>query len=101
VLTVRTGAASRHAVLMRYFAQTITDDGTGHLLGQVDDTRIPPPGTGPPPRLELELDDPRATEVSWSLELFRLAPDDAQDRGLSEAGYGVRVQSGRSAVQAR
>ncbi len=101
VLTVRTGAARRHAVLMRYFAQTITDDGTGHLLGQVDDTRIPPPGTGPPPRLELELDDPRATEVSWSLELFRLAPDDAQDRGLSETACGVRVQSGRSAVHVR
>ena len=101
VLTVRTGTARRHAVLMRYFAQTITDDGTGHLLGQVDDTRIPPPGTGPPARFELELDDPRATEVSWSLALFRLAPDDAQDRGLDDAASGVQVQSGRSAVRAR
>jgi hypothetical protein len=100
VLTVGTGTTRRHEVLMRYFAQTITEDGRGHLLGQVDDTRVLPPGAEPPPRFDFELDDPRATEVSWSLELFRLAPEDALERGLDDAAIGLRVQSGRIAVQA-
>jgi len=98
VLTVSTDAVHRHEVLMRYFAQTITEDGRGHLLGQVDDTRVLPPGAGPPPRFDFELDDPRATEVSWSLELFRLAPETALDRGLDNAAIGLHVQSGWIAV---
>lgn len=100
VLTVRAGAARESAVLMRRFAHTITDDASGHLLGQVDDTRIPPPGSGPSPRLELELADTRATEVAWSLRLFRLAPDDALDRGLDDAALGQRIASGRVAIAA-
>ena len=99
VLTVSTGAARGREVLTRYFAQTITDDASGHLLGQVDDTRVPPPGGGPPPRLDFELDDARATEVAWSLDLFRLSPEDARARGLDEAARGLRVQSGRIAIQ--
>lgn len=94
-----TGAAHRRAILTRYFAQTITEDERGHLLGQVDDTRVPAPGAGPPARLAFELDDPRATEVSWSLELFRLAPADALDRGLEDAAAGMRLQSGQIAIR--
>ena len=100
VMTVGTAAVRRHEVLMRYFAQTITEDGSGHLLGQVDDTRVLPAGAGPPLRLDFELDDPGATEVWWSLELFRLAPEDALDRGLDDAATGLRFLSGRIAVQA-
>jgi len=99
VLTVRAGAARRQELLMRYFAQTITDDASGHLLGQVDDTRVPPPGAGPAPRFELALDEPSATEVVWSLELFRLAPDDARARGLDMSEIRVPVQSGRIAIR--
>jgi hypothetical protein len=98
VLTVRAGAARQQEVLMRYFAQTITDDGSGHLLGQVDDTRIPPPGVGPPVKFAFVLDDAYATEVAWSLELFRLAPDDARDRGLYTERVGIPVRSGRIAI---
>lgn len=57
-------------------------------------------GAEPPPRLDVELADPQATEVSWSLELFRLAPEDARKRGLDDAARGLRVLSGRVAVQA-
>ena len=100
VLTVRAGTARRSELLMRRFAQTITDDGSGHLLGQVDDARIPPPGAGPPARLELDLPDARATDVAWSLMLFRMAPDDARDRGLDGAAIGQRIGSGRIAIAA-
>jgi hypothetical protein len=95
VLTVCAGASQRREILRRYFAQTITPDGRGHLLGQVDDTRVPPPGAGEAPRLKFRLDDPDASEVSWSLELFRLDPDDARGRGLAEAARGVPVVAGR------
>lgn len=95
VLTVRAGAAHGREVLRRYFAQTITADRRGHLLGQVDDTRIPPPGTGPAPRFEFELDDPHAAEVTWSLELFRLPPAAARRRGLDDAAIRVPTSSGR------
>jgi hypothetical protein len=99
VLTVSAGAAQKREVLRRYFAQTLTADARGHLLGQVDDTRIPPPGTGaPPPRFDLELADPRATEVTWSLTLFRLDPDDARRRGLDDDARGIPVASGRIAI---
>jgi hypothetical protein len=99
VLTVRTGAAHDREILVRYFAQTITEDGRGHLLGQVDDTRVPPPGSGPAPRFSFALDDPQATEVSWSLELFRLAPADAHMRGFDDAAIKVPVSAGRIAIQ--
>jgi hypothetical protein len=36
-----------------------------------------------------------------SLELFRLAPADARDRGLDAAASGVRLQSGRLAIRPR
>jgi hypothetical protein len=98
VLTVSTGAARKREVLRRYFAPTITADARGHLLGEVDDTRIPPPGAGAAPRFSFELDDPRATEVSWSLVLFRLDPAEARARGLGEAALGIPVQSGRIAL---
>ncbi|MGN6103850.1 MAG: multiheme c-type cytochrome [Kofleriaceae bacterium] len=98
VLTVSAGAARRRKVLRRYFAQTVTPDGRGHLLGQVDDTRVPPPGAGPSPRFDFELDDPRAAEVTWSLELFRLDPDEARRRGLDVAALGIPVRSGQIAV---
>jgi hypothetical protein len=101
VLTVRAGAVGRQAVLMRYFAQTMTDDASGHLLGQVDDTRVPPPGAGPPQRFELALDAPGAADVTWSLDLFRLAPDDARARGLDTV-QGLRIASGTAPIaQAR
>jgi hypothetical protein len=98
VLTVSTGAARAREVLRRHFALTITADASGHLLGQVDDTRVPPPGAGSPPRFTFELDDPRATEVTWSLVLFRLDPEEARRRGLGEAAAGIPVRSGRIPV---
>jgi hypothetical protein len=100
VLEVSTGAAREHEILRRYFAQTLTADGRGHLMGEVDDTRVPPPGAGPAPRFSFELDDPHATEVSWSLDLFRMAPSEARGRGLDEAAIRVPVLSGRTAVAA-
>lgn len=99
VLTVRAGAAGRRAVLMRYFAQTLTDDASGHLLGQVDDTRVPPPGAGPPQRFELAVEAPAAAEVTWTLDLFRLAPDDACARGLDSAAQGLRIASGTASIE--
>lgn len=100
VLTVRAGSARRREVLMRTFAMTITGDGRGHLLGQVDDTRVPPDASRAP-RFELVLEDPRATEVTWSLDLFRLAPDDARARGIGVDAIRSHVQSGSVAVQAQ
>lgn len=99
VLTVSTGAAHDREILTRYFAQTITEDARGHLLGQVDDTRVPPPRGGPAPRFAFELDDPQATEVAWSLELFRLTPADARKRGFDEAAIKVPVSAGRIVIQ--
>ena len=98
VLTVSAGAARKREVLRRYFAPTITADARGHLLGQVDDTRIPPPGAAAPPRFVFELDAPGATEVAWSLVLFRLDPADARARGFDEAARGIPVRSGRIAL---
>lgn len=100
VLTVRAGAVGRQVTLMRYFAQTLNDDASGHLLGQVDDTRVPPPGAGPPQRFAFTLDAPGATDVTWSLDLFRLAPDDALARGLGPAAQGLRIAAGTARVYA-
>ncbi len=108
VLTVRAGSSSERAVLRRYFAQTMTADGRGHLLGQVEDTRVPAPGAGPAARFELELRVPAATEpreapelreVTWTLELLRLDPEDARKRGLVDAQIRALVQSGRAPIR--
>jgi hypothetical protein len=95
VITVRAGAASRVAVLTREFAPTITDDARGHLLGQVDDTRLPAPGAGPPVTRAITLDAPAAREAIWTLALDRLDPDDAAARGLELSQVRVPVAAGR------
>jgi hypothetical protein len=104
VLTVRAGAAQRRQVLRRYFAPVITADGRGHLLGQVDDTRLVPAGTASALRFSFRFDEPSgadapaATEVLWSLDLARLALDDARSRGLEAAAIVIPVQRGRVPV---
>jgi hypothetical protein len=97
VLTVHAGAASQRQLLHRTFGPTLTADGRGHLLGQVEDTRVPP--RGPPLRFRFELADPSATHVTWTLELYRLDPDDATRRGLSAASIKALVQSGRVRIR--
>lgn len=96
ILTVRTATTSQHTELRRYFGPTMTSDGRGHLLGQVDDTRIPP--SGPPTRFRFSLPDATSTEITWTLELHRLDPADAISRGLSESTKAL-VQSGRIPVR--
>jgi hypothetical protein len=97
ILTVRTATTSQHAELRRYFGPTLTADGRGHLLGEVEDTRVPP--SGPPTRFRFSLSDATATEVTWTLELHRLDPADAARRGLSEASTKALVQSGRLSIR--
>lgn len=101
IVTVRTDAgATDTLVLRRWLAATLDADGADHHLRQVDDTRVPPPGTGALGDT-LRLDDPHATSVSWELRLHRLAPHDAVARGLDEHAAGVFVTRGEVAVNRR
>lgn len=102
VFTVRVGAATASAELRRYFAPTMTADGRRHLLGEVDDTRVPAPGAGPPRRLRFTLDAAPAegvTDLAWQLDLFRLDPSDAKARALSDADVRAQVRAGRAAIR--
>ncbi|MFK7999088.1 MAG: hypothetical protein AB8H86_05805 [Polyangiales bacterium] len=76
---VSNGEEDAEAVFARYFAFRVTEDGRGHRLEEVDDTRIRPRETR---RGRLSL--PATESLEWSLELHRLAPDDARRRGLSD-----------------
>ena len=58
-----------------------------------------PTGAGPPASLDFELVDPGATEVAWSIDLLRLSPEDALDRGFDAAAVERRVLSGRLAIE--
>ncbi len=94
ILTVRTdGGASDAIVLRRWLARTIDADGAGHHVRTVDDTRVPPPGTGTM-RDEVLLADPSATHVQWELRLHRLSSDAARTRGLHEHVEGIAVAHG-------
>lgn len=99
ILTLRTdGGASDAVVLRRWLARTIDADGNGHHLRTVDDTRVPPPGTGTL-RDEVVLDDVGATTVHWELRLHRLSADAARTRGLADHIDGIPVAAGEIAVR--
>lgn len=99
VFTVRAGRASAHDELRRYFAATLTGDGRRHLLGEVEDTRVPAPGAGPARQLRFVLEDATATTVEWQLDLFRLDPRDAKARSLDDAAVRVRVAAGSAPLR--
>jgi Cytochrome c554 and c-prime len=113
VLIVRLGDQQRTERLRRDFALTITADARGHLLGEVEDTRVQAragspwrrrmtflaPAASAPPR-------PSATAapapvIEWSLELFRLPLADARERALPEELVRTPVCSGSFRVPAR
>ncbi|MFT5357827.1 MAG: hypothetical protein ACI9KE_005064 [Polyangiales bacterium] len=73
------GDVDAEEVFARHFAFRVTEDGRGHQLEEVDDTRIKPRETR---RGSLVLQAKES--LRWSLELHRLAPRDARRRGLSD-----------------
>ncbi|MEZ4359422.1 MAG: multiheme c-type cytochrome [Kofleriaceae bacterium] len=98
-LIVRLGRATHRVTLQRIFAQTITADARGHLLGQVDDTRVLP---GQRWRRRFRFDTAAAAhEVTWTLTLLRLEPDEARRRGLPDELVRVPIASGALAVPSR
>ena len=76
---VSSGDVEAEEVFARHFAFRVTEDGRGHQLEEVDDTRLQPRETR---RGRLVL--PAAESLRWSLELHRLAPREARRRGLSD-----------------
>lgn len=76
---VTNGEVETEEVFTRHFAFRVTEDGQGHKLEEVEDTRLQPRETR---RGRLVL--PAAETLQWSLELHRLAPRDARRRGLSD-----------------
>jgi hypothetical protein len=98
VLTVSSGEVTRQQVLRRIFGPTLTADERGHLLGEIEDTRVPP---GRPARLRFDLPVAPTGEVNaieWTLDLYRLDPEDAARRGLPTSTIKALVQSGRISI---
>jgi hypothetical protein len=83
-------------LLKRWFAaQPPSTDGSPTYVVEVDDTRVPPPGAGPPRRFELRLHSPTASAIGWSLDL-RAANTRRPDPGQRR----VRVAEGRVKIAA-
>lgn len=105
VLTIRLGDQQHTELLRRDFALTITDDARGHLLGEVEDTRVPARAARPWRRRVVFAAPagaaPQPTAVDWSLELHRLPLDDARERGLPESLVRVPVSSGTARLPGR
>ncbi len=94
VLTVSAGSARASLALERYFAPVVTDDGTGHRLRQVDDSRLAAPGAGKPLQATWKLKAPGATELVWSLELHRMDRKAARRRNLPDRLVVVPIDRG-------
>lgn len=59
--------------LKRWFVDRMQEGTDGQLemtRVELDDTRVPPPGAGPPRQIGLQLRSPAARSVSWSLDLY-------------------------------
>ena len=101
-LTLRTDAGARETVvLQRWLARTADPDHAASHVRTVDDTRVPPPGTGVlRERVELanSEDSARATAITWTLELHRLPPKQARERGLDPALTVIPVAAGSVAI---
>lgn len=95
-ITAWTEHARATEELRRFFAPTATE--TDVRVREVDDTRLVP---GAPRTVRLVLDDARATEIHWRVEILRLDPEVAHARGLSDASITVLVAEGTSAVRGR
>lgn len=89
-VTVSAAGATRSEDLMRFFASTIDDDGRAFHLREVVDGRVRADRGA---RVTLLL-GVRARTVAWSLDLFRLDPDVARARGLSDEQVRVGVAAG-------
>lgn len=85
--------------LKRWFADRMEEGADGQLVTtrvELDDTRVPPPGAGPPRQIELRLRSPAARSVGWSLDLY------ARDLSIVRAESGVggeRLAQGVSAAR--
>ncbi len=86
--------------LKRWFADRMQEHADGQLLTtrvEIDDTRVPPPGAGPPRQIELRLRSPAARRIAWSLDLY---PRDAMMM-RSESGAPGQGFAQHSPVQSR
>lgn len=88
---VRRGRHSAVEPLTRWFSRVPGDD--AFYLAEVDDTRVPPDG---PLSFSLAL-PPGQGPVRWRLDVWRLDPETARRRGLSEELVRVPVASGHAA----
>ena len=79
--------------LGQVFAEMPASSGVGFRLRPVLDTRIPAPGAGDPVGVELRLPDGEGP-VLWSVELHRLRPAVARERGLDPATTSTLLASG-------
>jgi hypothetical protein len=93
VLTVRSEQAEDRVLMQRWLARTADADGEDSHVRTVDDTRVPPPGSGEFVHT-LHLADPTARQLDWTLELHRLPLALARQRGLPDATTIVKVSSG-------
>jgi hypothetical protein len=92
VLTVRSDQAEDRVIMQRWLARTADADGEDSHVRTVDDTRVPPPGSGELVHT-LHIADPSARELEWTLELHRLPLARARQRGLPDATTIVKVRS--------
>ena len=100
ILTLRLGAQTQVVVLQRIFAPTITADARGHLLGQVDDTRLLPGSGGGAQRHTFRFEPAGEAEaLEWTLELYRLDPATARERGLPQSLIRVPMLAGTAPVR--
>ena len=58
------------------------------------DDRVPAPGAGEPVRVRLVLPGVRTGEARWSVELYRMHPDQARARGLDPEQLRTPVAEG-------
>lgn len=86
---------SRVRWLGQIFAEMPASSGGGFRLRPVFDARIPAPGAGDPVELELRLPDGEGPVV-WSVELHRLPPAVARERGLELATTSTVLASGEA-----
>lgn len=86
--------------LGRWFAQMPASDDHDFRLRPVFDDRVPAPGAGEPVQVRLVLPGGPARagahqpDVHWSVELYRMPPDQARERGLDPASLRTLVAEG-------
>lgn len=87
--------------LGREFAQLPASDDRGFRLRPAFDDRVPAPGDGEPVRVRLVLPGVRDGQAHWSVELHRMPPAQARERGLDPEALETPVAEGLVRVERR